>query len=105
MSASDYYEKVSSVRNRLDTFIKAFTEAQKIISPSSKDRDTFPGLIDSTPKHKQRELLNNAWIVLKGIDERCELGSDIDELFLLLEDVDNSPVEPEPEFQGHELGQ
>lgn len=104
MSTSDYYEKVSDFQNSLTSLIRALSEAQKVISPSQKDRVTFPGLIDTTPKAKQLELLGNAWIVLKPISEGFEFGSDIDELFELLEEVGNCPVEPEPEFQGHPIG-
>lgn len=101
---SDYYENVSDFQNRLDTLIKHLTEAQKMISPSKKDRGTFPGLIDGTPKAKQLELLRNTWIVLKPIDESGEFGSAIDELIAALEDVGNCPVESEPEFQGFPVG-
>jgi len=104
MSESDYYEKVNDLQNKLSTLIRALQEAQKVISPSFKDKATFPGLINRTPKSKQLELLRNAWIVLKPIDESLGFGSDIDELFLLLEDLGNCPVVPEPEFQGHVVG-
>ncbi len=105
MSDSTYYEKVSELQDRLGTLIKALTEAQKIISPSLRNRGTFPGLVDGTPKKKQYELLQNAWIVLKQIDGSCEFGSDIDDLFELLNGVGNCPVKLEPEFQGQAVGQ
>lgn len=92
MNASDYYEKVSDLQNRLKTLIASLSEAQKIISPSAKDRETFPGLIDATPKDKQLKLLQNAWIVLEPIDSGGGFASDIEELVALLEEVGN-PVE------------
>ena len=104
MSASDYKDKVFEFQDRLTALIRCLTEAQKIISPCHKDRETFPGLIDGTPKAKQRELLNNAWIVLRDIDDMPGFGSDIGDLFELLEGVGNCPIEPEPEFQGHPVG-
>ena len=101
----DYYEKVSDLQNKLSARIKALTEAQRVISPSSKDRETYPGLIDGTPKKKQYELLTNAWIILKQIDDVEEFGSDIDELFASLNELGNCPVKCEPAFQGFEVGQ
>lgn len=105
MSASDYYEKVSDLHNRLDRLIRSLSEAQKVISPSSKDMEAFPGLIGTTPKDKQLVLLENAWIVLEPISEGFDFGSDIDGLVALREDLGNCPVEPEPEFQGHPVGE
>jgi len=105
MSESDYYEKVSMFEDRLDALIKRLIEAQKIIRPSWKNPDTFPGLIDRTPKSKQLELLRNAWIVLEPIDDMPGFGSDFDELFELLDDVGNCPIKLEPAFQGFEVGQ
>ena len=104
MSDSNYYEKVSDLQDRLGALIKALQEAQKIISPSLMNRICFPGLIPTTQKPKQRELLTNAWIVLKQIDGTVEFGSDIDELFELLNEVGDCPVKLEPEFQGHAVG-
>lgn len=104
MSSSDYYERVSAFQNRLSTLLRSLSEAQKIISPSPKDRETFPGLIDATPKDKQLELLQNAWIVLEPIDTVGGFGSDIEDLMALFQEVGNCPVEPEPAFQGHAVG-
>jgi len=105
MNESSYYEKVSDLQDTLSVLIKAFTEAQKIISPSPKDRETFPGLIVTTPGDKQRELLNNAWIVLKQIDDSGEFESEFDELFELLNEVGECPLKCEPLFQGFGVGQ
>jgi len=105
MSASDYYENVFELQDRLSKLIKTLTEAQKIISPSRKDPETFPGLIDRTPKDKQLELLRNAWIVLEPIDDMPGFGSDIDELIESLDDVENCPIKLEPAFQGFEVGE
>ena len=105
MSQSDYYEKVSDLQNRLSGLIRALNEAQKLMRTSSKDRTTFPGLIDGTPKAKQLELLRNVWIVLEPIDGSGEFGSEIDEIIELLDDVDNCPIKPEPIFQGFEVGE
>jgi len=105
MSESDYYEKVSDFQNRLSALIRALSEAQKVISPSLKDGDTFPGLIDRTSKSKQLELLRNAWIVLKPIDDSGLLASDIEELIELLDEVGNCPIKCEPAFQGFKIGE
>jgi len=93
------------LQNRLSALIKALNNAQKIISPSLTDTDTFPGLIDRTPKSKQLNLLLNAWIVLKPLEDLPGFGSDIDELIALLEDVGNCPIKLEPAFQGYEIGE
>ena len=87
-----------------ESIIRALSGAQKIISPSSKDGETFPGLISTTPKDKQLKLLKNAWIVLKPINESGGFGSDIEDLIALLEEVGNCPDKTEPAFQGHPVG-
>lgn len=93
MSESDYYERVAELQHRLSRLIKRLTEAQEIISPCPKGREDYPGLIYSTPKKKQRELLNNMWIGLKYFEDNCVLGSEIDELLELLNDVGNCPID------------
>ena len=103
MSAHDYYEGVAALHEKLDTLTMALKEAQKIISPS-KDNKDLPGLIGTTPTAKQRELLGNAWIVLEPFDSAGEFASDIEGLEVLLLDVGNCPLEPEPEFQGFPVG-
>lgn len=105
MNAPEYYEKVSELQNRLSGLIRALTEAQKVISPSMMHRGAFPGLIDGTPKSKQLELLRNAWIVLRPLDDSGQFASDIDELIELLNEVGNCPIKTEPAFQGYEVGQ
>ena len=104
MNESNYYEGVSDLHTKLGALIRVLSEAEKIISPSPKDRETFPGLISTTPKARQLELLQNAWIVLEPINESGGFGSDIDDLIESLDDVGNCPVEPEPEFQGYPVG-
>lgn len=104
MNESTYYEKVFELQDKLDFLIKSLNEAQKIINPSLRDSETFPGLIDSTPKSKQLELLRNAWIVLEPVDEGVGFGSDIEELIELHGDIGSCPIESEPEFQGYARG-
>lgn len=105
MSESTYYEKVFELQDKLGSLIKSLNEAQKIISPSRQDPETFPGLIDSTPKAKQLELLRNAWIVLEPLDQELGFGSNMDELMALHEDQWNCPFKSEPVFQGFAVGE
>lgn len=105
MTEPTYYEKVSEFQDRLAGLIKSLTEAQKTISPSLKDRATYPGLVFTTPKKEQRVLLTNAWIVLRQTELGEEFESDLDELFALLNEEGNCPVQYEPEFQGYAVGE
>lgn len=105
MNESTYYEKVFELQVKLDYLIKSLNEAQKIMSPSRQDPETYPGLIESTSKAKQLELLRNLWIVLEPIDQELGFGSDMDELMALHEDLGNCPFKSEPVFQGFAVGE